>query len=123
MGLWSGSYKHVKIHHPLEKVVNDSIRGIIGLSSYPRGGDGYTPGSTSNALNQESGGSFRVMIDTSDWDNSFATNSPGQSGDPDSRFYDNLYEDWANDIYFPLLFSKSKILLNLSERTVFKPNN
>ena len=116
-------FKHVKIYHPLEKVVNDSIRDIIGLKSYPRGGDGYTPGSTSNSLNQRSGGSFRVMIDTGNWDNSFATNSPGQSGDPDSKFYDNLYEDWANDVYFPLLFSKSKVLLNLSERIVFKPKN
>ena len=116
-------FKHVKIYHPLEKVVNDSIREIIGLRSYPRGGDGYTPGSTSNSLNQESGGSFRVMIDTGDWDNSFATNSPGQSGDPKSKFYDNLYEDWANDVYFPLLFSKSKILKNLSKRTVFKPKD
>ncbi len=117
------NYKHVKIYHPLEKVVNDSIREIIGLKSYPRGGDGYTPGSTSNSLNQESGGSFRVMIDTGNWDNSFATNSPGQSGDPKSKFYDNLYEDWANDVYFPLLFSKSKILKNLSKRTVFKPED
>ena len=117
------NFKHVKIYHPLEKVVNDSIKDIIGLKSYPRGGDGYTPGSTSNSLNQRSGGSFRVMIDTGNWDNSFATNSPGQSGDPDSKFYDNLYEDWANDVYFPLLFSKSKVLLNLSERTVFKPKN
>ncbi len=117
------NYKHVKIYHPLEKVVNDSIREIIGLRSYPRGGDGYTPGSTSNSLNQESGGSFRVMIDTGNWDNSFATNSPGQSGDPNSKFYDNLYEDWANDVYFPLLFSKSKILKNLSKRTVFKPKD
>ena len=116
-------FKHVKIYHPLEKVVNDSIREIIGLKSYPRGGDGYTPGSTSNSLNQESGGSFRVMIDTGNWDNSFATNSPGQSGDPKSKFYDNLYEDWANDVYFPLLFSKSKILKNLSKRTVFKPKD
>ena len=116
-------FKHVKIYHPLEKVVNDSIREMIGLKSYPRGGDGYTPGSTSNSLNQRSGGSFRVMIDTGNWDNSFATNSPGQSGDPDSKFYDNLYENWANDVYFPLLFSKSKVLLNLSERTVFKPKN
>ena len=116
-------FKHVKIYHPLEKVVNDSIKDIIGLKSYPRGGDGYTPGSTSNSLNQRSGGSFRVMIDTGNWDNSFATNSPGQSGDPENKFYDNLYEDWANDVYFPLLFSKSKVLLNLSERTVFKPKN
>ena len=115
------NYKHVKIYHPLEKVVNDSIKDIIGLETYPRGGDGFTPGSTSSELNQRSGGSFRVVINTKDWDNSFATNSPGQSGDPNSKFYKNLYEDWANDKFFPLLFSKSKILRNLSDRKVYRP--
>ena len=115
------NYKHVKIFHPLEKAVNDSIKDIIGLDTYPRGGDGFTPGSTSSELNQRSGGSFRVVINTKDWDNSFATNSPGQSGDPNSKFYKNLYEDWANDKFFPLLFSKSKILRNLSERNVYRP--
>jgi penicillin amidase len=115
------NYKHVKIYHPLEKVVNDSIKDIIGLDTYPRGGDGFTPGSTSSELNQRSGGSFRVVINTKDWDNSFATNSPGQSGNPNSKFYKNLYEDWANDKFFPLLFSKSKILRNLSDRKVYRP--
>ena len=63
------------------------------------------------------------MIDTGDWDNSFATNSPGQSGNPESKFYKNLYEDWANDIYVPLLYSKYKILLSLDQREIFKPSN
>ena len=116
-------YKHVKIYHPLEMVVNDSIRSIIELEKYPRGGDGYTPGSTSNSLNQESGGSFRVVINTGDWDNSFATNSPGQSGNPNSKFYKNLYEDWAKDNFFPLLYTKNKILMNLSNRKVYRPTN
>ena len=115
------NYKHVKISHPLENVVNDSIKGLVELKTYPRGGDGYTPGSTSSNLNQRSGGSFRVVINTKDWDNSFATNSPGQSGDPNSKFYKNLYEDWANDKFFPLLFSKSKILRNLNDRKVYRP--
>ncbi len=116
-------YKHVKIYHPLEKVVNDSIKDIIGLDTYPRGGDGFTPGSTSSELNQRSGGSFRVVINTKDWDNSFATNSPGQSGNPKSKFYKNLYEDWANDRFFPLLYSKNKVLMNLSERKVYRPSD
>ncbi|MBT4293977.1 MAG: penicillin acylase family protein [Cryomorphaceae bacterium] len=116
-------YKHVKIYHPLENVVNDSIRSLVELKTYPRGGDGFTPGSTSSNLNQRSGGSFRVVINTKDWDNSFATNSPGQSGNPNSKFYKNLYEDWANDKFFPLLFSKSKVLMNLSSRKVYRPIN
>ncbi len=117
------NYKHVKIYHPLEKVVNDSIKDIIGLDTYPRGGDGFTPGSTSSELNQRSGGSFRVVINTKDWDNSFATNSPGQSGNPKSKFYKNLHEDWANDKFFPLLYSKNKVLMNLSDRKVYRPSD
>ena len=117
------NYKHVKIYHPLEKVVNDSIKDIIGLETYPRGGDGFTPGSTSSELNQRSGGSFRVVINTKDWDNSFASNSPGQSGNPKSKFYKNLYEDWANDKFFPLHYSKSKVLKNLSDRKIYRPSD
>ena len=65
--------------------------------------------------------SFRVIIDTKDWDNSIATNSPGQSGDPSSPFYRNLYESWANDEYFKLLYSKDLILKNSYSRIVYYP--
>ena len=88
------------------------------------GGDGGVIGLDKNGnvcMEFNTAGSFRVVINTKDWDNSFATNSPGQSGDPNSKFYKNLYEDWANDKFFPLLFSKSKILRNLNDRMVYRP--
>ena len=46
----------------------------------------------------------------------------GQSGNPNSKFYRNLYEDWANDKYFKLLYSKDEILKDLSKKEIFKPN-
>tara|TARA_X000000950_G_C13902506_1_gene655427 strand:- start:913 stop:3276 length:2364 start_codon:yes stop_codon:yes gene_type:complete len=115
-------YKHIKVKHPLEDIVNDSIYKILSFKSYPRGGNGYTPNSTSSNLSQSSGASFRVIIDTKDWDNSLATNSPGQSGNPTSPFYRNLYEDWANDKYFNLFYSKEKIKSNLHTREIYYPN-
>ena len=115
-------YKHIKVKHPLEDIVNDSIYKILSFKSYPRGGNGYTPNSTSSNLSQSSGASFRVIIDTKDWDNSLATNSPGQSGNPTSPFYRNLYEDWANDKYFNLFYSKEKIKSNLYSREIYYPN-
>lgn len=115
-------YKHIKVKHPLEDIVNDSIYKILSFKSYPRGGNGYTPNSTSSNLSQSSGASFRVIIDTKDWDNSLATNSPGQSGNPTSPFYRNLYEDWANDKYFNLFYSKEKIKSNLHSREIYYPN-
>ena len=115
-------YKHIKVKHPLEDIVNDSIYNLLSFKSYPRGGNGYTPNSTSSNLSQSSGASFRVIIDTKDWDNSLATNSPGQSGNPTSPFYRNLYEDWANDKYFNLFYSKEKIKSNLHSREIYYPN-
>ena len=114
-------YKHIRVRHPLELVVNDSISKILGFKTYPRGGNAYTPGSTGSNLSQSSGATFRVIIDTENWDNSLASNAPGQSGNPNSQFYRNLYEEWANDKYFKLLYSKDKILNSLSEREIFNP--
>ena len=102
-------YKHIKIKHPLEDIVNDSIYNLLSFKSYPRGGNGYTPNSTSSNLSQSSGASFRVIIDTKDWDNSLATNSPGQSGNPLSPFYRNLYEDQMINI---LIYFTQKKRLN-----------
>ena len=97
------------------------IGKIISFKTYPRGGNAYTPGSTSSSLNQSSGASFRVIIDTKDWDNSIATNSPGQSGNPSSPFYRNLYESWANDEYFKLLYSKDLIAKHSYNKVVYYP--
>jgi penicillin amidase len=36
-------------------------------------------------------------------------NNPGQSGDPDSPFYKNLFEDWANDRFFPVVYSRHRV--------------
>ena len=56
-------YKHIKVKHPLEDIVNDSIYNLLSFKSFPRGGNGYTPNSTSSNLSQSSGASFRVIID------------------------------------------------------------
>ena len=101
--------------------MNDSIYKLVSFKTYPRGGNAYTPGSSGSNLRQSSGASFRVVIDTKDWDNSIATNSPGQSGNPNSNFYRNLYEDWANDRFFELYYSKEKIKSNLHSKEVYYP--
>ena len=114
-------YKHIKVKHPLEEIVNDSIYKILSFQKYPRGGNGYTVGATGSNLSQSHGATFKVIIDTKHWDNSLASNSPGQSGDPSSLFYRNLYKDWAEDKYFNLLYSKEKIESNLHSRETFYP--
>jgi penicillin G amidase len=97
-------YKHITIQHAL-----GDTDSSLNLGPLPRGGNGYTPGSTGNNLNQSSGATFRMVVDVGNWDATIGTNAPGQSGDPDSPFYDNLFEPWANDEFFPVYYSRQKI--------------
>lgn len=102
-------FKHIKLKHPMSAAVNAVTREKLEVGPYPRGGNGTTVGSSGSNDNQSSGASFRVIIDTGNFDNSLFTNSPGQSGDPDSPFYDNLFDTWAKDKFFPLFYSREKV--------------
>ncbi len=101
--------KHTYMEHALSHAVNDATRSKLDLGPLPRGGNAYTPGSTGGNLRQSSGASFRMIVNTGDWDAAIGTNGPGQSGNPDSPFYNNLFEPWAKDKYFPVYYSRNKI--------------
>jgi len=102
-------YKHTTMFHALGTSVKPFYADSLNLGPLPRGGNGYTPGSTGNNNRQSSGASFRMIVNTGDWDASVGTNAPGQSGDPKSPFYSNLFEPWAKDQYFPVYYSRDKI--------------
>jgi penicillin amidase len=102
-------YKHILLRHPLSAAVSEEIRKKLDVGPYPRGGNSYTVGSTGGRDNQSSGASFRLIVDTGDWDRALGSNTPGQSGNPDSPYYRNLFEQWAQDRYFPVYFSKEKV--------------
>jgi len=102
-------YKHITLKHPLSNAVTDEVRDKLEVGPAPRGGNAYTVNMTSGNLNQRSGGSFKIISDTGNWDHTLATNTPGQNGNPDHPHYRNLFELWARDQYFPLFYSKKKI--------------
>ncbi len=102
-------YKHTAIEHAMSAAVSDEVKETLNVGPLPRGGNAYTPGSTGSNLRQSSGASFRIIVNTGDWDAAIGTNSPGQSGDPASLFYSNLFEQWAKDEYFPLYYTREKI--------------
>lgn len=116
-------YKHALIRHPLGAAVNEEIRSRLEVGPVPRGGNGYTLGATGSGDNQTSGASFRIFVDTRDWDNTLGMNTPGQVGDPDSPLYDNLFELWANDKVFPAFYSREKIESVLFEKLDLLPAN
>lgn len=102
-------YKHVRLRHPMSAAVNDELRASLEVGPAPRHGYSYTVSNTSYGDNQTSGASFRMIVDTEDFDRTLASNTPGQSGDPDSPFYNNLFEEWINNRYFPLFYSRDKV--------------
>ncbi len=112
MGGWiwgQPAYHHAYLRHPLGAAVRDDIRERLEVGPAPRGGYGYTVNQTGNGDNQTSGASFRIIVDTGDWDRSVGMNNPGQSGDPDSPFYRNLFELWAKDRFHPVFYSRERI--------------
>lgn len=67
------------------------------------------------------GASYREVLDVADWDRSMVTNTPGQSGQPGSKFYDNLLPLWASDTYFPLVFSRARVEQERAHRLALQP--
>ncbi|MFA3843384.1 penicillin acylase family protein [Streptomyces aureus] len=70
---------------------------------------------------QTSGASFRMIVDVGDWDRSIAINTPGQSGDPRSAHYDDLYTHWISDRYVPLNYSPDAIERDAETRIELRP--
>ena len=114
-------YKHATVFHPLSRAVSADIAARLTVGPHARGGNSHTLNNTGGGDNQTSGASFRIIVDTGDWDRTVGSNTPGQSGDPDSPFYDNLFELWANDRFFPVFYSRERVESVAAERWVLTP--
>ena len=109
---WAWGRLHVsRLAHPLSRMFDEATRERLAVGPVARGGSGdtvgnaaYTPGFV-----QAGGATFRVVVDVGDWDSSQAMNSPGQSGDPDSPHYADLFEAWGRGEAFPLLYSREAV--------------
>ncbi|MBI1763894.1 MAG: penicillin acylase family protein [Acidobacteria bacterium] len=101
---------------------NDETRALFNLPAVERDGDANTVFATGGPnFHQNSGASFREILDVSNWDNSVATNVPGQSGQPGSAHYGDLLPLWARGDYFPLLYSKAKVEAQAKQRLTLEP--
>jgi penicillin amidase len=114
-------FHYVRIAHPLDNVVNDSLRRTLSPGPLARGGYANTLNATGNTDNQTAGASFRVVMDLANWDSAIATNTPGQSGDPRSPFYANLFPLWARGEYVPLPYSAAAIRARSAEIVTLSP--
>lgn len=66
------------------------------------------------------GASYREILDVSNWDNSVVTNTPGQSAQPGSRFYGNLVPLWADNEYFPLVYTRKAVEAGSAHRLTLR---
>lgn len=118
-----GDLKHAYFEHSLSTGVEDDITETLNVGPEPMGGGNYTVGRAGHDDNFQltHGGSWRMVIDVGEWDNSLAINVPGQSGDSESPFYDNLLEKFVNGEYFPLLYTRDAVQDACVKRIGLKP--
>ena len=97
--------------HPLSRFA-PALSARLDVGPAPRGGSNLTinnNGWRAKDFRVISGVSWRMVLDVGNWDASFTINSPGQSGDPDSPHYRDLFPLWARDEYVPMLFSEAAV--------------
>jgi penicillin amidase len=113
---WEWGKAHtLTLSHPLGK--KDFQLGPVA-----RPGDANTVNATSGTnFRQTNGASWREILDVGDWDRSVITNVPGESGNPESKHYADLLEDWAAGRYHPLPFSRKAVEAAMEERIVLQP--
>lgn len=115
------AFKHAMLRHPLSSLVKAEMRQQLDFGPVPRGGYSYSPSATGYGDNNNFGASFRLIVDTADWQKSLGTNTPGQSGNPGSPFYGNLFPLWATDQYFKVYFEPDLIEKSVAENTILRP--
>jgi penicillin amidase len=122
-GAWSWGRLHmVKFRHALDQATE--ARPLLDLGPLPRPGDEYTVNATAywgGSFEQVSGASYREILDTSDWDQSLAVNTPGQGGQPGGPHYSDLLPLWDQGQYFPLSYSREAVERATTDRLTLEP--
>lgn len=120
---WGWGRLHVvKFRYPLDRASESG--GSFDLGPVPRPGDSFTVNATEyfdDSFEQVSGASYREILDTSDWDQSLAVNTPGQSGEPASKHYSDLLPLWDQGRYFPLSYTREAVEKVTTDRLELEP--
>ncbi len=118
-----GRLHRARLAHPALPAMSAAARERAAIEPLPRGGSADTVGAATYLpdFTQASGATFRLVVDVGGWDNSVVMNSPGQSGDPASPHYADLFALWAADGAVPLLYSRDRIEAVAQERIRLVP--
>jgi acyl-homoserine lactone acylase PvdQ len=107
------------------------VGGLFTLQAEPIGGDNTTVsvGSYSvpvaafplQAFPITGHQSYRMIIDLGDFTKSEAIFGTGESGQPGSKYRDNMYLPWLNYQYFPMFWTKDQINTNSADVLTLTP--
>jgi penicillin amidase len=113
MSTWTWGRLHRATFDPAVAVLADpELRAQLSVGPLEVPGSASTPraqayhGADFSVI---AGASVRLVMDVGAWDNSVAMNSPGQSDDPMSAHYRDLFPMWAQGSYVPLRFSRAAV--------------
>lgn len=120
---WRWGALHVADFKPALPIAGRDAERRVG--PLPIGGSGSTPMAMGPAadFHVQSGASVRLVMDVGAWDNSMAINTPGQSGDPASTHYRDLFPRWATGNYVPFVWSRARVLQEAERIITVKPLN
>lgn len=120
---WGNLHKAV-FTHPLSPILNETDKARFNVGEWPLAGSAFTPlaASYNNNFQLTSGASYRMILDVGNWDASQVTNTPGQSGNVNSKHYRDLAPIWASGQYFPLVYSKDAVQANTETTITLTPD-
>jgi penicillin G amidase len=114
MAAWSwGRLHHARFEPAAAVLAERELAGQMSVGPLQVGGSASTPRAASyrsEDFRQTAGASVRFVFDVGAWDNSMAINTPGQSGDPFSPHYRDLFPLWAAGAYVPLRYSRAAVM-------------
>jgi penicillin amidase len=122
---WRWATLHqVRIAHPLARIpaIAAAFPAIEGEGT---GGDSFTVMARwlgSAGWRVGGGASYLQVIDVGAWDNSLMLNFAGQSNDPRSPHYRDLYGPWIAGKMQPMLFSRAAVDAHVVTRTTLRPH-
>jgi penicillin amidase len=110
---WSWGRLHRAVFEPaIAPLADPQLRSQMSLGPLELPGSASTPRAATyrtSDFNAIAGASVRMVLDAGNWDNSVVINTPGESGDPLSPHYRDLFPLWAAGSYAPFLFSRAAV--------------
>ena len=104
------NYKKTSILHLVP-----NFKSFSHINVYTGGGTGIL-----NATSERNGASWRIIVEMGDGGEAFGIYPGGQSGNPGSKYYDNLLKKWANGEYVDVSLKSVDNFSNPLFITVFK---